>query len=150
MESRDIYWIGWKPQVNALATELYLDLGRRVVRCEDAFTGLEAVRKTKYPLILLDDVIPAGKLTLPNGLDVDDTVGIGCLVIREIRKTQDKERTPIIVTYPGVFIGHDVRSAKDLYRQAGTNDFFDWSKVVPRSFSRLVDRYLQNRRVASK
>jgi hypothetical protein len=122
---KNIAWIGYVMQLNPLSTEIKLELGRKVDKLRNAETGLEAATTREYPIILVNDIVPAGDLELPNGVEVGDGHGIGAYVIRRIRETEINRNTPILVTHCGYFIGYSPEKAAKMYKEAGATELFN-------------------------
>jgi hypothetical protein len=96
----NILWIGYTAQLYPIQAELKIALEREIDEAYDAKTGLEKAVGI-YPLILVNDFVPAGGLALPGSLRPDDAKGIACLVLRELRKMETHADTPIVVPVNG-------------------------------------------------
>lgn len=138
---RNLLWIGYVMQLDALRIEVELEHGREFDEVCDARGGLEATANEQYPLILVNDVVPAGDLVLPEQISVDDVVGIGCHVIKQIRSEGQNRITPIMVTHIGHFVGYDPKTAIRMYQEAGATECFNCYSTSLSDFAKAVGKY---------
>jgi len=143
MNEKNLCWIGYITQLRALKAELTLAFGLETDTFRNAKDGLEAIAKKDYPLILVNDIVPAGYLELPDNISLDDGHKIGSYVIQKIRE-QDKV-TPIIVNHCGSFIGYRPEKAIKMYLDSGATECFDWYGPNDSlgDFSRMIGKHLK-------
>jgi hypothetical protein len=166
--SPPLLWIGFESHLIALSASLEVEYGINFKEVPDASSGLEAVARNKYPLILVNDNVPAGNLRLPRYNPSDDLVRVSCYTIerirsierdiqsvqsiQEIREIQDdqKREIPIVVTHLGIIKGYDLGKAIEMYKRAGATECFNCyygpssshlGKVIS-EFGQLLARYL--------
>ncbi len=109
----------------------------------DANSALEALSQKQYPLIFVTDFVPAGDLSLPPQIPIEDGVGIGIHIIENIRKESQNKSTPILVIHQGYFIGYDSREALEKYAKAGANHCINYINFSNSSeLTDVIGRYL--------
>jgi len=144
---KNIAWIGYINQLKPLAIEIKLSLNREIDELDSAQTGLEAATSKEYPIILVNDIVPAGGLELPDGMGLCDGHGIGAYVIARIRETKPNKDTPILVTHMGSFVGYTPESAAKMYEDAGATALFNYyhkcTFAALREFPRTVRRLMK-------
>ena len=138
----NLCWIGYNMQRKPLTLEINISLTREVDKFEDAKSGLDATTAKQYPLILVNDDLPAGGLVLPEQISLDDVVQIGCHVIKKIRLEGSNISTPILVTHIGNFVGYVPKNAIKLYMNSGANECIDISQCSLSEFANAVGNYL--------
>ena len=115
-----IPWIGldWTrlAQVDLLEERLDITVDRELRFADE---GLDAVARTRYPLIIVSDVIAPNELQLPMDIRPDQYGRIGAYVIENIRESLNSD-TPIIAAF------YEVKgyTEKDMYLKAGATEIF--------------------------
>jgi len=137
-ESKDISWVVSRTaHLRWAETELDFTLGLKTEHMGFADKALEALLSKKYPLIVMDEVLAAGDLQLPEGLGPSMYREIAAYVIKKVREDSPNKDTPIVVMH----VGMDTRPV-DLFLKAGATECYDWSKQKSgEEFSDVVIKY---------
>jgi len=139
MANSNVLWLGYQGFFNLLDCRLS-SRGINARKTCSASEGLEVTNAIKYDLVLLNSDCPAGELAIPRAR-LEDTLFIGCAVIRQIRRGINKE-SPIVVVHMNHFVGYSIERALEMYQESGATECFNWSDSSLKEFDSMVLRYL--------
>lgn len=134
-------WMGW----NGLYYPIKKTLENAEISVSEMLTaseGLEIATNKAFSFICLTSDCPAGTLRVSSA-KLDDPVYIGCEVTRAIRRDGQNTKTPIILIHNNHFIHYSSQEAIGQYKQAGVNDFFNWSLTRSGEILPKIRKYLR-------